>query len=267
MTVAGDIAGTFNSFFQTDANTVDAQGRPRTAIIFTSSLRSRLNTNNLETQAALEDAAAFAPSENSATGGSAFVQSTAADFAQVDAQILSNNTLPTNYQPTIAMALNPNSMKASQGKRIVEKKRLSGSTFFHFLDPSGRDNDIMRINLAGNTGNIDKRNGEAASQKLLTWHNLYQLTREPKLLGDNSPNVFSFTYISPLFPTSIIFYGFFSKVMEWEENAKKPFSRDYTMEFTVEGTSPDLDKVLDDLTVFLAAANVLPSGNSTQFGS
>jgi hypothetical protein len=47
--------------------------------------------------------------------------------------------------------------------------------------------------------------------------------------------------------------GFFSRVLEFEENAQKPNSRNYSFEFTVTSTFPDLDTVLQAITAVLGA--------------
>jgi hypothetical protein len=197
--------------------------------------------------------------------------------------------------PSIAMAINANSVTFSQGKRITEKKTREGSVFFHFTNKQGQNNDILRLTFRGNTGNIDRRGslgaperdpfalksgtavdkqlrGEqdtGALRKLLVWHNLYALTREPMLLSDGSENKFYITYISALFPFALIFEGFYNNVLELEENAEKPNSRDYAFEFVVSNTRPSLDEVMvsvasvyqqlqlrEDTTATIAGSNV-----------
>lgn len=181
------------------------------------------------------------------------------------------------FRPVIAMALNPNSVKFDQPKRITKRDTMEGSVFWHFTNSQGQNNDILTLSFAGSTGNIDLRsstgtipvpsdtNGTTSNaqstdkmgldtgalEKLIVWHNLYLLTREPNLLGDGSENVWSITYTSPLFPMDITFNGFFQKVLDFTEDAKKPHSRNYSFEFTVQSVEPSLDDVLAQLgTIF-----------------
>jgi hypothetical protein len=174
------------------------------------------------------------------------------------------------FQPVIAMALNPKSVRFSQPKRFTKKDTREGSVFFHFTNTRGQNNDILTMSFTGNTGNIDRRGSvgtfntpgtfsedrdvpdrsgpdTGALAKLITWHNLYQLTREPMILADQTLNDFSIRYSSALFPIDIILHGFFSKVLEFEENASKPNSREYNFEFIVNETEPDLDQLLVEL--------------------
>jgi len=184
------------------------------------------------------------------------------------------------FMPSIAMAVNPNSVKFVQPKRFSKKDTRDGSVFFHFTNNKGQNNDLLTLQFAGNTGNLDLRgslgdpnqepsqsqqevtnaaSGQGAGSdtgalyKLLVWHNLYLLTREPMVLGDGTENLFSIMYSSPLFPSQITFQGFFTRVLEFEESAEKPNSRNYTFEFQVTATTPDLDEVLRGLTEILGA--------------
>lgn len=158
------------------------------------------------------------------------------------------------FMPVINMSVNPNSVTFSQPKRWTKKDTRNGSVYFHFTNTKGQNNDILTLSFKGNTGSIDLRASldptlasqgldTGAFQKFMVWHNLYLLTREPMLLTDGAENVFSISYASKLFP-EIIFNGFFNKVLEFEESAKRPNSQDYSFEFTVTSTIPDLDEVL-----------------------
>lgn len=187
------------------------------------------------------------------------------------------------FMPTIAMAVNPNSVKFVQPKRYTKKDTRDGSVFFHFTNSKGQNNDLLTLQFAGNTGNLDLRGtlgdpnqnpspsqqkvtnaasgtgagaDTGALYKLLVWHNLYLLTREPMVLADGTENLFSIVYSSPLFPEQVTFQGFFTRVLEFEESATKPNSRNYTFEFQVTATTPDLDEVLQNLTDILGAPPV-----------
>ena len=164
----------------------------------------------------------------------------------------------TSVQTRIAMALNPKSVKFEQGKRITKKDVRTGSVFFHFANEAGQNLDILTIKFVGNTGNLDRRatfDGEGspnaqqgALNKFVVWHNLYLLSREPQLLSDHTENTITISYMSPLFTRNIDFHGFFNEVIDFEENAEKPHSRDYNFSFTVESSTPPLDSILDVVT-------------------
>jgi hypothetical protein len=193
----------------------------------------------------------------------------------------------------VSMAINPNSVRFSQPKRWTKKDTREGSVFFHFTNNQGQNNDILTLEFAGNTGNIDRRGSLATPQrdpfalksgtavdrdlraeqdtgalhKILTWHNLYLLTREPMLLEDGSENKFTISYISTLFPYALIFTGFYNTVLEFEENARKPNSRDYSFGFTVTEVSPPLDEALGMVASVLQDAELAASGTGTILGS
>ena len=183
-------------------------------------------------------------------------------------------------QTTITMRLNPKSVKWTQSKRITKKDTRNGSTYFHFNNTAGQNNDILTLAFAGNTGNLDARgsipvpaspgsgtppNATDAQLKLLVWHNLYLMTREPMLLADGSDNVITVLYRSALFSSPLTMNGFFQKVMEFEESAAKPNSRDYSFEFTVTSTSPDLDRYMGTLGTAIGMPNPVttPTASTT----
>jgi hypothetical protein len=193
------------------------------------------------------------------------------------------------FLPEIVMAINPKSVSFDQPKRFSKKDTRNGSVFFHFTNSKGQNNDILTMRFQGSTGNIDLRGdrsgvgasgaggalraasegsasegsanldvsatltgeGNGALQKLIVWHNLYLLSREPLLLADGTENIFKISYISPLLPTTIDFTGFFNEVLSFTETAEKPHSRDYSFSFIVTSTDPDLDTLLDVLTTSL----------------
>jgi hypothetical protein len=154
----------------------------------------------------------------------------------------------------LEMSVNPNTMSWSQSKRYSEKKVRKGSVFYHFTDKSGASNDIIRINFKGSTGNIDlrterledgsfKTNG--AKDKLTSFYSLYLMSREPVRLIDNTTkNQIYLSIQSPMFPNVIVsLSGFFDSVINFEETAGKPNSRDYDFTYIVEKT----DRSMEDL--------------------
>lgn len=172
---------------------------------------------------------------------------------------------------SVAMSVNPKSVKFTQTKRITKKDTREGSVYFHFTNSKGQNNDILVMNFSGSTGNIDLRGSLGTSgitglppaggpevdtgalKKLQVWQNLFLLTREPMLLRDNAENIFTVEYRSKLFPLGISFNGFYSKVMEYEETGEKPNSRTYSFDFTVTSTNPPLDELLADMAITMSA--------------
>lgn len=59
--------------------------------------------------------------------------------------------------PGVKMSMNPNSVSFRQAKRITEKKTQGGSTFMHWTDSGGHNNDILQLDFRGQTGNINLR--------------------------------------------------------------------------------------------------------------
>ena len=190
---------------------------------------------------------------------------------------------------TISMPINPNMVRFRQPKRWTKKDTREGSVFFHFTNSRGQNNDVLTIELTGNTGNLDRRGslstaGEEAEafaptgtgvaseddtgaiQKLLAIQNLYLLTREPMVLSDGYENTFTIDYISTMFPVAIRFKGFFNQVLEFEEDARKPNSRNYRFEFTVQDTSPPLDEVIGGIFTALQNSILGPDADGTILG-
>lgn len=257
-----DLGDTFTQLFNLSPATGVMNDSDRAAISFTSTFRRIVLSD------AVSDSSALANARNSAPFAATRSQQ-ARDLIVADArrQNIDIESQLDHAMPIITMALNPKSVKFSQPKRFVKKDVRNGSVYFHFANNKGQNNDILTMTFAGNTGNIDLRgtfdtvardpsalqSGTAvdearqqaqdtgALRKLLVWHNLYQLSREPMLLANNTQNEFFITYISPLFPVPVEFTGFFSRVVDFEENAAKPNSRDYSFEFIVTRTEPDLD--------------------------
>jgi len=172
----------------------------------------------------------------------------------------------TQYElPVIQMAVNPNSISWKQPKRITKRDTQKGSIFFHFTNNKKQNNDILTLDFRGNTGNIDRvsdltsnggilgTTGEStgATQKLLIWHNLWDLTREQMLLDDNTKNEFLIIYSSQAMPVEIMLIGFFSSTLEWSDTAEKPNSRDYTFSFTVERTMPNIDDITKEINTYI----------------
>lgn len=191
-----------------------------------------------------------------------------------------NNVANTDFNlgssmKVIRMAVNPNSVTFDQPKRWTKRDVRDGSVFFHFTNSRGQNNDILTLRFRGNTGNIDLRGSlveprsedTGALLKLKVWHNLYQLTREPMLLAGNVVNVFRITYSSQLLPIPIEFRGFFNTVLNFEENAEKPNSRDYSFDFTVTGVDPDLDDMVANVLSVLPDSPTSASSTATDVSS
>lgn len=160
----------------------------------------------------------------------------------------------------IEMAVNPNSISWRQPKRITKRDTQEGSIFFHFTNSKGQNNDILTMDFRGNTGNINMLSDMSGSgaitasgintgaiKKSIIWHNLWNLTREPMLLEDKTINEFMIVYSSIIMPLDIMLIGFFSNVLEWSDLADKPFSKDYSMSFTVQEVVPPLETIVQEL--------------------
>ncbi len=164
----------------------------------------------------------------------------------------------------IKMAVNPDTMQFSQGKRISRRDTMEGSTFYHFTNSADQNNDILEVSFSGNTGNINTRVSPmdliatGAAEKLRRWHDLMNLTREGMLLNEQNtgianiaagiPNQFFITYRTLLFPVQITLVGFFSKVLDFTESADSPNSSRYSMNFTVTDTYPKLEDLSRQLS-------------------
>lgn len=59
----------------------------------------------------------------------------------------------------LVMRMNPQTVSFRQEKRITERKTQSGSTFFHWTNAKGQNNDILKAEFSGQTGNINLRTG------------------------------------------------------------------------------------------------------------
>lgn len=161
-----------------------------------------------------------------------------------------------NLLTSVQMKVNPSSVSFQQTKRIVKKDTRRGSVYFHFSDDKGQNNDILVIQFRGNAGNIDLRGSVAqpssgdthARDRLIVWHNLYSLTREPVLIADRLVNEFTISYSSPAIRVPVTFTGFYSKVLEFTEDALKPNSIEYSFEFTVTKSEPDMGELVGHIS-------------------
>lgn len=170
----------------------------------------------------------------------------------------------------IEMAVNPNSVTFRQPKRITKRDTQEGSVYFHFTNSQGENNDILTLEFRGNTGNLNLQgsidttrgvfdngsaSGNGANKKLQIWHNLWALTREPMLVSSEFGtyvNQFLIIYSSTGIPMQISLIGHFNSVLEFTETADKPFTRDYSMSFTVQEIVPPLN----DLMQLLQSYNI-----------
>lgn len=191
------------------------------------------------------------------------------NLTEQEALAVLNRFAPGNTVPVISTLVNPKSIRWAQPKRISRKDVRNGTVFFHFTDDNGQDNDILTLELSGTTGNIDLRGDNfpipatqdiAARRKLEIFQNLYTLTREPRIIPPNTVNEFNISYQTKAFPAPITFFGFFNKVLEFEETADKPNSVDWSMSFTVQRTEPDLNDIVQT-TLNLIDEQTVPQPN------
>lgn len=70
---------------------------------------------------------------------------------------MTNTRRERDNEPGVRFSINPSSVSFKLPKRITEKKTQGGSTFMHWTDSSGRNNDILKLDFRGQTGNINLR--------------------------------------------------------------------------------------------------------------
>lgn len=266
------IASTFNSLVRNSggAGIAGSADDPRSALVFTSRLRQNALAEHIDRLAAITFKKATVVPNNRHDIVNAFLTKRRAvikarDTSSSGLSDVSNQLV--RAMPSIVMEVNPNSIEFDQPKRYVRQDTMIGSVFHHFTNSKGQNNDILTIRFQGNTGNL-RRNGRTeedrvrAYERLHIWHNLWQLTREPMLLSDGTANSFTISYVSPLFPVPVEFAGFFTHVLKFSENGKKPFSRDYSMEFIVQSTSPDLNTISASIHLAVTEAASKPGPES-----
>lgn len=179
-----------------------------------------------------------------------------------------------DVQP-ISMLVNPNSIEWSWPKRKSKLRTRKGTTFYFFTGDDGSSLDILELSLRGSTGSIElppdwNRQGRLtganallaftdneAAKKLIVWHRLYQLSREPDVtqeavagLRRDYRNYQFMSYVSPLFPYPLVFQGHWDAALSFTETADKPGSREYSGKFVVERIWPS--DMLDETLAALA---------------
>lgn len=184
----------------------------------------------------------------------------------------------------LALRINPHNVGFKQGKRITKRNTQGGTVYMHWSDENGENNDVLELQFRGRSGNINLRRDvvpqlsatgkalqEAANwltgaspdnadqyknqggSKLYTWSRLYQLTRMPKVdKSTNKENKFYIVYRSPLFPRPIQFVGFFNNVLDFSETAENPFLVEWSFNFVVQYTNPDLNTLSEYLVAVLS---------------
>lgn len=230
--------------------------------------------NRTRTQLAIIEREARGTAGLSQVGLGAFVNAADLTFQSVaNKGILGTRARLAVQEPVIRMMVNPESLQFSQSKRISRRDTMQGSTFYHFTNKANQNNDILEVSMSGQTGNI-RTNVDPLSlvstgayQKLRVWHDLYALTREGMVLdpentgnpkiGNSIPNQFYITYRTVLFPVQVTLVGFFSKVLEFTENASNPFSTGYSLQFTVTDTYPRLEDVGSQIASAILLSNAV----------
>jgi len=167
----------------------------------------------------------------------------------------------------LELAVNPRSVRFSQPKRITDTQVKEGRVYFFWSTGPGEKNlDVLTLTVTGTSGSIlnrvafkeySQKVGQekvknppqgAINTKHRKWMQLYAMTREP-VYPDELEGDFNYAYIeyvSPLFPQGkqITFKGHFSNPLEFDEEATRPFLIDYSFEFIVHQTTPDIDSIL-----------------------
>lgn len=212
--------------------------QPYAKVAFTSELRRRLLVSD--------------PTNRAGQGGVLFdatAQNNSTPEASVRVDMVDTGGSPSVLQ-VVELPLNPRSVAFDQPKRFVKKDTRTGSVFFHFTDPDGRNQDLLTLTFEASTGNIDPRTAEGLENHL-RWLNLYAMSREPVRLLDGSENVIRCAFSSRAMPFPVDFSGFFKSVVKFTETGARPNSFDYTFEFQVTA-APALDEVLSAFDRFLS---------------
>lgn len=191
--------------------------------------------------------------------------------AQIAQQIEDLSGQMDGAMPEIFLEINPKSVVPVQPKRFTRQDTMGGTDFHHFTDKKGYNNDVLTLSFAGNTGNIaidknqDPEARDRATKRISILHNLYQLTREPRLLlPAGTTNIISITFQSMAFPIPIQFDGFFPRVLDYALSAEKPNSVEWKFDFIVQATTPDLNTLTQTIMDFVKQQTVaLPGPNST----
>jgi len=186
--------------------------------------------------------------------------------------------------PPVRMKMNPEQVSFTQNKRITRRDTQSGAVFFHWTNAKGRNNDVINISFSGSTGNIDIRQGMqrnnpisehlskfsdaiksatkqegldvanlAGASKLANFWNLYSLTAEPVIDPFTGyPNKFYFMYSSPLLANALVqFVGHFDRVLEFTDDASKPYSKTYSFSFVATESIPSMDDIFKYVSLSL----------------
>lgn len=188
------------------------------------------------------------------------------------------------HLPAVALRVNPHNVTFKQAKRVTKRNTQGGTVYMHWADENGQNNDVLEMQFRGRTGNINLRKDPTAKKsvtgqalqdfanwlsgtspenadkytnqggaKLFTWSRLFQLTRMPMIdLKTKRKNVFYILYRSPLFPRPILFLGFFNNVLDFGETAENPYLVEWSFNFIVQSTQPDLDQLSDYIVSVLS---------------
>lgn len=165
---------------------------------------------------------------------------------------------------TFSMPLNPERCRIKQGKRRTLKKTPVGTTFFHFVDPGRRANDIATMEMNGWTGNFDPRGDLLSSVATRrAWLNLLALTQEPEVLDDGTHNTVTITIFAPVFGgEAIVFDGFFDNVLDIDLEAENGDEMPWALNFTIQNTIPGFDVLLERINLQLNTARPVLDGQA-----
>lgn len=169
--------------------------------------------------------------------------------------ILTSTLWEQDNVPPIQMSINPQVVSFRQSKRTTSRDTIGGKTFFHWADANGRNLDLLQLTLSGVTGviagigdvthrgNNKYNNDEKAIQNGRNFMRFYNLTTQPQLLDNFSTNIFKISMSTVAIPVTIEFRGFYSNVLEFSEDANNPFSKSWSVGFTVTATKPAITEL------------------------
>jgi hypothetical protein len=188
-----------------------------------------------------------------------------------DSRLRENNRLSASnaswqaLNAQVEMLLNPNQLSIQQDKRIARSDVRGGTVFYHGVNRTGEDNDILTLAIKGSSGDIrlptphpvgalsdpqeDAERERALEEnwadtvylRYVEFWKLVQLSRERILLDDGSRNEFRLSAVGLSYMVVVTFFGFFSKPITWTESANSKGTVEWECEFTVNRIVPDWD--------------------------
>ncbi len=170
------------------------------------------------------------------------------------------------FKNILKMSINPNQVDIMQEKRITTVKTAGGKVFFHWLRKSETSdeyysNDVVKLKFKGVTGNI-KMTSPGGFEKLYAFLKLRDLTAEPRLWdnqGTLQPNRQFCIMRTVAVPFTVLFIGFWERVLTITDTSESPFQKSWEAAFTVEKTFPNIVEMTKWMLPEVVSPQVLQS--------